>query len=414
MNPSLPNDSPPALTQLPSRRTAKRPPPTGLCFVPGSFPPSRPPAAVASLAFLVFSLLPGWFPIAAHGQSLGFVNLGVSAQPTPVSHPLLSSDSPAGAFPNRFGDILFDLPDGFRARRALAAGGWRTNTFANGSWEDPDMTLLPGEAVLLDSPQPIQLTFAGTLPTGTLRTYLPAGRSLIGAPLPLEGRLFTDLNLPRLEGLAVLAPGPGDGWLVQGSIIEGRWAGSGPEPMVRVGEGFMVDSPRSLFWEIPFPAEPPAVPIEFVSSPIDTVLKAGNPLTLEARVANADGLLFQWRRNGINIAGANGQVLALDRAHGSDSGDYWLVAYGPDRWQFSPMARVIVQSPPPRLEILRTLESGIVEVMITGTDGERVDLEQSTDLRQWTVLQASLELPARRAIPRSPGSHGTFYRARQP
>jgi hypothetical protein len=60
------------------------------------------------------------------------------------------------------------------------------------------------------------------------------------------------------------------------------------------------------------------------------------------------------------------------------------------------------------------LESGIVEVMITGTDGERVDLEQSTDLRQWTVLQASLELPARRAIPRSPGSHGTFYRARQP
>lgn len=414
MNPSLPNDSPPALTQFPSRRTARRHPPTGRFLVAkGSAPqPASVPSAIASLAVLGLALLHSLLPVAVLGQSLGFVNLGISTQAILVSHPLLSSDSPAGAFPNRIGDILFDLPEGFRVRRALATGGWRTNTFVNGSWEDPDMTLLPGEAALLDSPQPIQLTFAGTLPTGTLRTYLPAGRSLVGAPLPLEGRVFSDLNLPRLEGLAVLGPGPGGEWLVQGRIVGGQWVGTGPEPAVRIAEGFMVDSPRSLFWEIDFPPEPPATPIEFISNPVDSVLQAGNPLTLEARVAKPEGLLFQWRRNGTNIAGANGPVFHLDRTHGSDSGDYWLVAYGPDRWQFSALARVIVQSTPPRLEVLRASDPATVDVIITGTDGERVDLEQSTDFRRWTVLQSSLELPVRRTIPRTSGSSGAFYRAR--
>lgn len=413
MNPSLPNDSPPALNQLPSRRPAKRLPPSGGNLVA----PSPGTSSLASLATLVIGLLPGITPFAAFGQSLGLLNLAIPDPPVLVSHPLLSSDSPAGAFPNRLGDILFDLPEGFQARRALANGGWRTNTFTKGSWEDPDMTLLPGEAVLLDSPLPIQLTFAGTLPTGTLRTYVPAGRSLIGAPLPLEGRVFSDLKLPRLEGLAVLAPGPGDEWLVQGRIAGGQWVGTSPEPVVHLAEGIMVESPRSLFWEIDFPPDPPAAPIEFLSNPVDSVLQVGHPLTLEARVADADGLLFQWRRNGTNIAGASSPVFHLDRARSSDSGDYWLVAYGPDRCQFSTLARVIVQSPPPRLEI-RTLDSATVEVLISGTDGERVDLEQSTDFRQWRVIETSLELPVRRTIPRSPGSDSSsssaFYRARLP
>lgn len=408
MNPSPPNDSPTALAQLPSRRPATRPPPSG----PSRVARGPGPAAALALACLALGCFPNPFLVPSHGQSLGFLNLDIPVQPVAISHPLLSSDSPAGVFPNRFDDILFDLPDGFRVRRALAAGGWRTNTFANGSWSDPDMTLLPGEAALLESPQPIRLTFAGTLPTGTLRSYLPAGRSLVGAPLPLEGQVFTDLHLPRLEGLAVLTPGPDDQWLVQGRIVEGQWVGTGPEPTVRVAEGFMVDSPRSLFWEIEFPPEPPAVAIEFISIPVDSVLQAGNPLTLEARVANDTGLLFQWRKNGTNIPGANGPVFHLDRTRGSDTGDYWLVAYGPDRCQFSPLARVIVQSPPPRLEVLRTQDPEAVEVSIFGVDGERVDLEQSTDLRQWTVLQASLELPARRVILLPPGSNGAFYRAR--
>ncbi len=65
----------------------------------------------------------------------------------------------------------------------------------------------------------------------------------------------------------------------------------------------------------------------FTTQPTPQQVTPGGALVLEAEVTPADGLHYQWRRDGQNLPGAQAATLRLTNAQPADSGLYQLVAW---------------------------------------------------------------------------------------
>ncbi|MDO8540879.1 MAG: immunoglobulin domain-containing protein [Opitutaceae bacterium] len=63
----------------------------------------------------------------------------------------------------------------------------------------------------------------------------------------------------------------------------------------------------------------------FDSQPRAQTVLAGNSVTFSANVSGASGTTFQWRRNGVALAGANSSTLTLSNVSAADAGNYDLI-----------------------------------------------------------------------------------------
>src|SRR5206468_3748619 len=65
----------------------------------------------------------------------------------------------------------------------------------------------------------------------------------------------------------------------------------------------------------PLPAGP-----AITTNPADQVVTAGQPVTFTAGASAAGTLTYQWRKNGVNIAGAAASSMSIPAAISADSG----------------------------------------------------------------------------------------------
>lgn len=131
-------------------------------------------------------------------------------------------------------------------------GSYVGSTFLFGSWNNPAMTLVPGEGFFFRNPGATTLTntFVGNVKQGTLTTPLVAGFTLVGSQVPQSGLVVTDLGLPIGNAESVFKFDTTTQSYRGGSFLFGSW--SGGEPTVSVGEGFFVKKNAAVNWSRTF------------------------------------------------------------------------------------------------------------------------------------------------------------------
>ncbi|MEZ6233507.1 MAG: immunoglobulin domain-containing protein [Phycisphaerales bacterium] len=87
----------------------------------------------------------------------------------------------------------------------------------------------------------------------------------------------------------------------------------------------------------------------FISQPTDVTVCAGQQVALGVGVAQ-QAVSYQWRKNAINIPGANSQILVINNAQPSDSGAYICVVSNACGTSTTNIAIVTVNGPPEIVE----------------------------------------------------------------
>ncbi len=127
-----------------------------------------------------------------------------------------------------------------------AAGNFTSATFFFGSWDNPSMTLVPGEGFFFRNTAATAFinTFAGNVKQGTLVTPLSAGFTLVSSQVPQSGLAKTDLGLPIDNGDSIFLFR--NNTYVSSTFFFGSWDNG--EPTVNVGEGFFTRRSSSGNW----------------------------------------------------------------------------------------------------------------------------------------------------------------------
>lgn len=189
-------------------------------------------SAASSLAQTVYSV-----------NAVGFVNVNFPPGFTLSSNPLDGAANTVLALfptvPNGTSVFKFDS----------ATGSYTGSTFLFGSWNNPSMTLVPGEGFFFKNPTVTTVvnTFVGNVKQGTLTTPLSAGFTLVGSQVPQSGLVTTDLGLPIGNAESVFKFDTATQAYTGGSFLFGSWSG-GIEPTIGVGEGFFVKKNASASW----------------------------------------------------------------------------------------------------------------------------------------------------------------------
>ncbi|MEQ2008225.1 MAG: hypothetical protein ABMA26_15620 [Limisphaerales bacterium] len=189
-------------------------------------------SAASSLAQTVYSV-----------NAVGFVNLNFAPGFTLASNPLDGAN-------NTVAVLLPSVPNGTSVFKFdSAAGTYVGSTFLFGSWNNPSMTLVPGEGFFFKNPgaTTLTITFVGNVKQGTLTTPLSAGFTLVGSQVPQGGLVTTDLGLPIGNAESVFKFDTATQAYTGGSFLFGSWTG-GIEPTIGVGEGFFVKKNASASW----------------------------------------------------------------------------------------------------------------------------------------------------------------------
>jgi hypothetical protein len=70
----------------------------------------------------------------------------------------------------------------------------------------------------------------------------------------------------------------------------------------------------------------PAMAPLVLTQPVSVTATAGQPVTLNVKVAAIPAPTFQWSRNGVSISGATSSTLNLNNVRTGDGGSYTLTA----------------------------------------------------------------------------------------
>jgi hypothetical protein len=194
-------------------------------------------SAASSLAQTVYSV-----------NSVGFVNVNFPSGFSIASNPLDgAANTVVALFPA-------STPNGSTVFKFNPAGGNFTSaTFFFGTWDNPTMTLVPGEGFFFRNTAATTFTntFVGNVKQGTLVTPLSAGFNLVSSQVPQGGLASTDLTLPVGNGdtLFVFRSNA----YVSSTFFFGTWDNTtafppSGEPAIGVGEGFFVRRSSSGSW----------------------------------------------------------------------------------------------------------------------------------------------------------------------
>ena len=133
-------------------------------------------------------------------NAVGYVNVTVNLG-SGATTPSLMANPLNGSPDNTIGSVLPSVPD-FTLLYTFENGGFvGPATFLFGAWDDPTVTVAPGQGffLILDNnfaSDPTIITFVGEVPQGTLTTPVPDGVSLLASQVPQSGGLTTDLGFP--------------------------------------------------------------------------------------------------------------------------------------------------------------------------------------------------------------------------
>jgi len=188
---------------------------------------------------------------------VGYANVVMPPGFSIIANPLMAPT-------NTLGVLFAGQPDGFVVYKYDPVNLWQVANYqalpwdpTNPVWDQPNMTLLPGEGAFVYNPSstPFTNTFVGEVIQGTnLTVTLPGnlttnvGFQLIGSLIPQEGQLATDLGFPARDGDTIyFYPNNTVQWQVY-NYASPPWDPGNPvwdpaQPTLSVGQGFFVYRP---------------------------------------------------------------------------------------------------------------------------------------------------------------------------
>jgi hypothetical protein len=85
--------------------------------------------------------------------------------------------------------------------------------------------------------------------------------------------------------------------------------------------------------------------LDFLTQPQSQVVCDGSPVTFTIQISDPEGITFQWRKGGFEIAGATNDSLTMQAVHPSDAADYDVVCMTPCGPVASDPATLTVHTP---------------------------------------------------------------------
>ena len=240
-------------------------------------------------------------------RAIGYVTLTLPSGKSLISNPLANGD-------NRVTDILPDVPSGSTlAKFSPDTGKWETNTFTD-AWSQPGMTLAPGEGAVLDNKgDAFSVLLTGFTPWKKTTLSIPAGDSVVSSTLAKGGLLSSRLGLPLAERLTVKLLNNGTGNYDAYTVSNGAW--SPAEPVVALGQAFIVTAPSALNW-----SHDPTLP-QVTSQPVDAQVLSGGKVGFIVK-AVGEPFTYQWLFDGKPIAGETASAIQIPVVTLANAGRY--------------------------------------------------------------------------------------------
>lgn len=174
-------------------------------------------------------------------NAVGYVNVKVKGSGFQmIANPLKAAD-------NKISALLPSVPDGTTVYK-YNGSTYDGATFLFGAWDNPNMTLEPGEGAFIQNPDAAELTltFVGEVSTGALSNPIPSGFSIRSSQVPQTGKLQADLGFPAVDGDVVYKYDEAKQNYDSYSVLFGSWT---PEdPTVEVGESVFVQKSEAVNW----------------------------------------------------------------------------------------------------------------------------------------------------------------------
>ena len=248
-------------------------------------------------------------------NAIGYTRVTYPAGKSLIANPLSREDG------NTLAKLFTGFPDGTTlAKLDEATGELTVNVFEGGAWENPEMTLDPGEGAVLDlaGENAVTVDYFGVALQGDLASVIPAKAALRSALTPAEGGVATALGLPEVDGLEVQLLDNESGAYVTYTFSDEVWQPS--EPSVALGQAFRVTAVAALEWDQSVAYNAIILP-EVTTQPEDQVVTSGSWLGLSVRGVG-DPLDYQWFFKGEAIEGATRNALAFEEAAEANAGEY--------------------------------------------------------------------------------------------
>jgi hypothetical protein len=143
--------------------------------------------------------------------------------------------------------------------------------------------------------------------------------------------------------------------------------------------------------------------------PCERTLAAGNSTTLTVQASGA--LVYQWRRNGVAIAGATGSWLDLTSITPYQAGDYDVVVTGAGGATTTSLTAPVTVTYTPAPEGTLSVPGGTsADLLFHGYPGISHEVQRSIDLDNWITLQTIVadtngEIPYQDPSPPSPRAY---------
>jgi hypothetical protein len=180
---------------------------------------------------------------------VGFVSFEIPPGYSMVTNPLHAAS-------NQISDLFPLPPNGSTISKfSLITFSLTKNTFTNGKWTYPADTLLPGEGALFLNPSnnPVFARFVGEVPQKVQTVPLQPGTTIRSSPLPLAGRLDTDLAFPIEAGDVISLYSNQDGKYHELKFTDNGWLGEPPN--LRLGEAFWIAKNTPALWSLQLPTD---------------------------------------------------------------------------------------------------------------------------------------------------------------
>ncbi|MBI4325912.1 MAG: immunoglobulin domain-containing protein, partial [Chloroflexi bacterium] len=143
---------------------------------------------------------------------------------------------------------------------------------------------------------------------------------------------------------------------------------------------------RVVTVDLALPATDTAPPVITVQ-PEDQIARAGATAAFSVVATGSAPLSYQWRFNGLNIAGGTNALLNLTNVQAAAAGEYSVVVTNVAGAATSVVARLTVTlSVAARIESISLLADGRLHLLAGGEPGSRYAIQISTNLVNWTEL----------------------------
>lgn len=203
-------------------------------------------------AFLLTAALGAFCADSAMAQVYSVNAVGYINVTAPKGFSMIANQLDAGAGNNTVGKLFAGVPDGTTLYKYTGTG-YVINGYSEvlGDWDDPAMTLVPGEGAWINNPTQaaITITFVGEVKQGALVNSIPAGFAIRSSIVPQSGQLDTVLGFPAAEGDTVYFYRNGSYQISAYSDALGEWD---TPPVPAVGESFWTKVSAAKDWNRQF------------------------------------------------------------------------------------------------------------------------------------------------------------------